>query len=61
MQAIEVQCSQYLLPGEDDDLSQSIKNWKEDWETIDKRRKTRKYKAGVSANLDSSKIIIDGS
>jgi len=48
MQAIEVQCSQYLTPGEDDDLSQSIKNWKQDWEIIDKRWKTRK-ELGLSA------------
>ncbi|RFU34050.1 hypothetical protein B7463_g2277, partial [Scytalidium lignicola] len=61
MQAIEVQCSLYLDPNEDEDLSQSIQNWKQDWETIDKRWKTRKETARVPANLDYPKIIIDGS
>ncbi|KAH8811763.1 hypothetical protein F5884DRAFT_855099 [Xylogone sp. PMI_703] len=60
MQAIEVQCSPYLDPSEDEDLSQSIQNWKQDWETIDKRWKNRKKTAGAPANIDYPKIIIDG-
>lgn len=47
LQAIEAQCSQYLPRNEDPELSQSIKNWKVDWEDIDRRSKARRKKRHV--------------
>lgn len=42
LQAIQAQCSQYIP--DDLELSQSIDNWKVDWEDIDKRSKERRAK-----------------
>lgn len=42
LQAIEAQSSPYTLRDEDDELTQSILNWKIDWEDIDRRSKERK-------------------
>ncbi len=44
MQAIETQASQYIPKDEDPELTESILNWKVDWENIEKRAKTRRKK-----------------
>jgi hypothetical protein len=51
LQAIEAQCSQYMPREEDEELSQSIMNWKVDWENIDRRSRARRLKR--SALLDN--------
>jgi len=50
LQAIEAQSAQYILADQDPDLAQSIKNWKAEWEMIDKRTKERKEKLRFSTD-----------
>jgi hypothetical protein len=63
LQAIEAQSSQYIPLDGDDELTQSIMNWKIDWEAIDKRSKERKKKnLHTSVTMrDDSRTIVDGS
>jgi hypothetical protein len=58
LQAIEAQCAQYIPPGEDQDLSQSIKNWKIDWEDIDRRSRARRKKCHLAR--DGAQSVVDG-
>lgn len=52
LHAIEAQCSQYMPHDEDEELSQSISNWKVDWEDIDRRSKARRLKrSALLANV----------
>jgi hypothetical protein len=56
MQGIEAQCSQYMPQEEDEELSQSITNWKDDWEDIDRRSKARRLKRSLLlANVQASR------
>jgi hypothetical protein len=57
MQAIEAQHSQHVPQEDDEELSQSIMNWKGDWEDMDRRSKARRMKrsellANVHASLE---------
>jgi len=54
VQAVQVQCAQYLPQNEDVELTQSIMNWKIDWEDIDQRSKARRRKFQNSASSSSS-------
>jgi len=47
LRALEVQGQQYILFGADDDLSQSIRNWKQEWRELDLRTKTRRERCAV--------------
>ncbi len=62
LKAIEAQCSQYIPRNEDPELAQAIKNWKIDWEDIDRRSKARRKKCLVSLTQSSSdrSTIVDG-
>lgn len=44
LQAIEAQCSAYIPRDTDEELMRSIRNWKIDWEDIDRRSKARRTK-----------------
>jgi hypothetical protein len=56
LQAIEAQCSQYIPREEDDELSQSIMNWKVDWEDIERRSNARRMKrSALLANVHASR------
>lgn len=62
LKAIEAQCSEYIPRQEDPELTEAIKNWKVDWEDIDRRSKARRNKCLVSliqSSLDRS-MIVDG-
>lgn len=48
LQAIEAQCSEYIPRNQDPLLVESIKNWKVDWEDIDRRSKARRKKSHVT-------------
>ena len=62
LQALEVQCAQYIPRDEDPELTQSILNWKVDWEDIDKRSRARRKKCHVSvSNLSDAQTVVDGS
>jgi hypothetical protein len=54
---------QYIPFNADEELSESIKNWKLDWADIDQRTKARRRKCkDLSGNLDDSqKISVEGS
>jgi len=54
LQAIEVQSSQFILADQDPDLTQSIKNWKAEWELIDKRTKERNKRFRISTDSTAS-------
>jgi hypothetical protein len=61
LKAIEAQCAQYIPRDEDPDLTQSILNWKVDWEDIDRRSKARRKKCKASvSNLSNSQTVVDG-
>ncbi|PMD44982.1 hypothetical protein L207DRAFT_577929 [Hyaloscypha variabilis F] len=63
LQALEAQCAQYIPRDEDPELTESILNWKVDWEDIDKRSKERRKKCKMSlsvSNLSDSQTIVDG-
>ena len=63
LQALETQCAQYIPRNEDPDLTESILNWKVDWEDIDKRSKERRRKCKMSlslSNLSDSQTVVDG-
>jgi len=62
LKAIEAQYTQYIPRDEDPDLTQSILNWKVDWEDIDRRSKARRKKCTASvSNLSDSQTVVDGS
>lgn len=62
LQALEAQCAQYIPHNEDPELTESILNWKVDWEDIDKRSKARRKKCKMSVtNLSDSQKVVDGS
>jgi hypothetical protein len=57
-----VQCSAYIPFNADEELSESIKNWKHDWADTDQRTKARRRKGRVVVGgLDESTTMIDGS
>jgi hypothetical protein len=60
---LEVQGSQYIPFNADEELSESIKNWKLDWADIDLRTKARRKKCkDLLVNLyDSQTISVDDS
>jgi hypothetical protein len=62
LRALEVQCSAYIPFGADEELSESIKNWKLEWADIDQRTKARrrKRKGGVD-NVDELGTAVHGS
>lgn len=62
LKAVEAQASPYIPRSEDPELTQAIKNWKIDWEDIDKRSKARRKKCLVSLTQSSSdrSTLIDG-
>lgn len=63
LKAIETQCSEFIPRDEDPELVQAIKNWKVDWEDIDRRSKARRKKCLVSliqSSLDRSTSVVDG-
>ncbi|RDW62768.1 hypothetical protein BP5796_11070 [Coleophoma crateriformis] len=47
LRAMEVQCLRHVPPDEDEELTESIRNWKVDWEDIDRRTKARRKKARI--------------
>lgn len=62
LRALEVQCLQYVPLNEDQELSESIKNWRIDWEDIDRRTKARRIKCHASITvLDDTPTVVDGS
>ncbi|KAG4430464.1 hypothetical protein IFR05_014053 [Cadophora sp. M221] len=67
LQAIQVQCTNCIHRHDDDpELTDSIKNWKIDWEDINRRAKARRQKSHVSLTHqmnDASTIVgsINGS
>ncbi|KAH7356814.1 hypothetical protein BKA65DRAFT_393216 [Rhexocercosporidium sp. MPI-PUGE-AT-0058] len=55
LQAIQVQCTNCIHRHDDDpELTDSIKNWKIDWEDINRRAKARRQKSHVSLNHQMS-------
>ncbi|KAF8863530.1 hypothetical protein BDZ45DRAFT_583507 [Acephala macrosclerotiorum] len=62
LKAIEAQASPYIPRSEDPELTQAIKNWKIDWEDIDRRSKARRKKCLVSLTQSSSdrSTLVDG-
>ncbi|RDL39016.1 Uncharacterized protein BP5553_03356 [Venustampulla echinocandica] len=59
LQSIEAQCSQYIPRDADQELTESIMNWKVDWEDIDRRSKARRKKCNVSAaHKDDTESVI---
>jgi len=62
LRAIEVQAAAYVTQNEDPELSESIRNWKKEWEDIDMRYKARRKKRQVSMDaLDDLRTAVDGS
>jgi len=62
LQAIEAQCGEYLPLNKDEDLTQSITNWKIDWEDINQKSKARRKKCHMSTiPLEKPEIVINGS
>jgi hypothetical protein len=62
LQAVEAQCSQYIPRSHDPELTQSIKNWKVDWEDIDRRSKARRKKTHVSSTrVNDTQTTVDSS
>jgi len=62
LQAIEAQCAQYIPRDEDEELTQSIMNWKLDWEDIDRRSKARRKRLhAATASLDDPHKAVDSS
>lgn len=60
LQALEAQCAQYIPHNEDLELTESILNWKVDWEDIDKRSKARRKKCKMSVtNMTGSQTVVD--
>lgn len=58
LQAIEAQCSPFIPQDEDQELSESITNWKIDWEDINRRARARRTQGGdVQTPLGDLKII----
>jgi hypothetical protein len=55
LQAIEVQASEYTARSEDLELTQSIRNWKAEYEGIDKRTRARKMLSRDSTRRDGSR------
>ncbi|KAF4625197.1 hypothetical protein G7Y89_g12971 [Cudoniella acicularis] len=61
LQAIEAQCSEYIPRNGDMELSESIMNWKIDWEDIDRKSKARRENHWLSkANFRISYSIDAG-
>ncbi len=60
---MEVQGSQYIPFNADEELSESIKNWKLDWTDIDQRTKARRKKCKDLLGVldDSQTISMNGS
>lgn len=59
LKAIEAQCAEFIPRDEDPELSQAIKNWKVDWEDIDRKSKARRKKCLISliqSSIDKSTI-----
>ena len=50
LQAIEVQCSEYISRSQDLELNESISNWKIDWRDIERKSKARRSKLHLDAN-----------
>lgn len=62
LRALEVQCSAYIPFGADEDLSESIKNWKLEWADIDQRTKARRKKRkDVMGTVDELGTAVHGS
>jgi hypothetical protein len=59
LRAIEVQSLEYIKANTDEELSQSINQWKKDWKDVDQRTKAlrRKCKASDSMSEDSRAIV----
>jgi hypothetical protein len=60
LRALEIQGMDYIPP--DEDLSESIKNWKLDWEDVDQRTKLRRRKCKdvvSGADMEDSQTVID--
>jgi hypothetical protein len=56
--ALEVQGQQYIPSNADEELSESIKNWKLAWADIDQKTKARREKCqDLLRNLDDSQTI----
>ncbi|KAL3422442.1 hypothetical protein PVAG01_06598 [Phlyctema vagabunda] len=54
LRALEAQCLPYLKTDQDRELSDSIRNWRLDWEDIDRRTKARRKKCRIKYSLDCS-------
>jgi len=62
LQAIEAQSSQYIPKVDDQELTESIRNWKIDWEDIDKKSKARRKTCRVSmSGLENSRNGVESS
>lgn len=51
LQAIEVQCAEYISQNQDQALHESILNWKNDWEEMDRRAKARRKATAVRSRV----------
>jgi len=58
LQAIE---AQYIPSNQDTELTESIMNWKIDWEDIDRKSKARRKKFKSVTHLSVSPTVVDGS
>ncbi|KAH6683293.1 hypothetical protein B0J14DRAFT_613199 [Halenospora varia] len=59
LQAIEVQCAEFIPRSPDKELTESIMNWKVDWEDIDRKSKARRKKCHISIHVDDTSTSVD--
>jgi hypothetical protein len=57
LQAIQTQYNEYLPQNRDEELSESIRNWKIDWEDIDRRSKARRKQGHHSMKNSNDKEL----
>lgn len=59
MRAIEVQALEHIEDGQDEELTQSIKSWKEQWVEVDKgvKEKRRKLSVGTPTKGSPRRIV----
>lgn len=54
LRAIEVQCMGYVPKGADPELTQSIRNWKDDWQELREKLASRRGSSFVSGDGSST-------
>ncbi|KAG9235483.1 hypothetical protein BJ875DRAFT_459083 [Amylocarpus encephaloides] len=58
MRALETQCYEYIPRERDEELAESIKNWKIDWEDIDRRSKARRKKCLKVSHIGDKEPVL---